>query len=831
MSLPRAHRRPYSMTAVMRAARRWRWTLVAVVSLVVASTVPLLLRLRIDADVLNLLPQSGPALRSFRTYLSEFGSLDRVYVVFEAPDGQSIADYAPLVDRYAAGLERAPEISHVDAQLFAPGKDWDYLGERVFLLLGAEATKQALGRLQGDRVLDQLAQARERLALSSPAIKQLVQQDPFDFFGLLRGRLSAANAFVQIDPTQEGYVSKDGKARLVIASPTRPPYDTDFSRRVVQRLDRIAADVLAESAAHPDETDLPPLRIDYAGGYHIALGAERTVRREAVVNLVGSLAGILLLLLVVFRSPWLFLVGAIPMALGGLLSAALNGLFDNRLSAAAAGASALLFGLGIDGVVLLYARYLEERSTTAEPGEAIARLGGSAASMLLGMTTSAATFLALTFVEFPSLQELGRLIGMGMLFGGLFTLVLVPALLPANVRRRRALSLQRLPRFVSRRGSLVLWGGGIATILLGTAALGLHVDLSLQRLQPRTPQIAFEREVARRFGLPEDVVIVLAKGKNLEALLQTDEKLREAVDASGTGLQVFSVTSMLPPMARQAQVSEAITEGGISTAALRMRIARAAKRLGFRPDAFTPFLRRVPHLLDTSARVTYEGFLQHGLEDLLSPYIARTSKGFVTAAYVRPRSNTDVAALRHLVEDMGRAGSALTVTGATIVSEEFGRRLLPQFTIGVAIGAVVVFVLMLWIFKSVPLTALALLPTGLGLIWSAGLLALLRVELDLFSLFGVLTFIGIGVDYGIHLVHRYAAEEELANALARIAPVNLVAGGIAVLGCGTLITSSYPPLRSLGIVSVVTLITCLAGSLLVLPACLAMLRRPSQTRE
>jgi predicted RND superfamily exporter protein len=113
-----------------------------------------------------------------------------------------------------------------------------------------------------------------------------------------------------------------------------------------------------------------------------------------------------------------------------------------------------------------------------------------------------------------------------------------------------------------------------------------------------------------------------------------------------------------------------------------------------------------------------------------------------------------------------------------------------------------------------------LLPVVLGLVWSAGILAMLRVPLDLFSMFGVLAFIGIGVDYGIHLVHRYSRDEDVADALAHVAPVNLIAGGIAVLGCGTLVTSSYPPLRSLGMVSIVTLVTCLAASLLVLPACL-----------
>ncbi len=86
-----------------------------------------------------------------------FGSFDRVYVVFEAPEGESIDDYAPLVDRYAELLRRDPEIARVDTQLFDPGKDWSYVFDHVFMLCGPEATAGALSRLTADGMGDELS--------------------------------------------------------------------------------------------------------------------------------------------------------------------------------------------------------------------------------------------------------------------------------------------------------------------------------------------------------------------------------------------------------------------------------------------------------------------------------------------------------------------------------------------------------------------------------------------------------------------------------------------------------------------------------------------------
>ena len=86
------------------------------------------------------------------------------------------------------------------------------------------------------------------------------------------------------------------------------------------------------------------------------------------------------------------------------------------------------------------------------------------------------------------------------------------------------------------------------------------------------------------------------------------------------------------------------------------------------------------------------------------------------------------------------------------------------------------------------------------------------VSLDLFAVFAVVTFVGIGIDYGIHLVHRYQDNGDAHEAVAHLAPVIVVAGLITLFGYGTLITSSYPPLRSMGIVSVVSVITLVAAS-------------------
>jgi predicted RND superfamily exporter protein len=197
----------------------------------------------------------------------------------------------------------------------------------------------------------------------------------------------------------------------------------------------------------------------------------------------------------------------------------------------------------------------------------------------------------------------------------------------------------------------------------------------------------------------------------------------------------------------------------------------------------------------------------------------------MTVAYVEIGGADDLSKIRAAA---AAAGPQLKVTGLPVVNAELAGRFRPQFAIGLLVGSAAVFLLMFATFKRLGLTLLALSPTVLGLIWSGAILAASGVELDLFSIFAILTLIGIGVDYGIHLVHRFSTEAgTLDHALTRIAPTNLVAAGIALLGCGSLVTSDYPPLRSLGIVTVVSLSTCLITAVIVLPALLMVLEKRS----
>jgi predicted RND superfamily exporter protein len=811
------------LATVLGAARRRRALVLLAAAAFTAISAVLATRIRFGTNVLGLLPADSPTLRVFADYLARFGTTDALYIVFEAPAGATVEDAAPLIDTYIERLGKLPEIARVDAGAFDPGKDWTYLQDRQFALMGPEAARAALASFEPAGLRTALAASRNLLA-TSPALGEVVQNDPLGLLSSLRASFGEDPAFSDLDVSRRGYVSADGRSRLVMATPTGPPFDSEFCRRLFVALDGVEAD---SRRAIPSAEATAGLGIAYAGGHRIALETEGTIRREAVMNGVTSLAGILAFLLIIFRSPWLFLVGAVPMSVATLGSVAVNGLFNRDMSAAATGTSALLFGLGIDGLVLLYSRYLEEMESGLSAEDAIVRLAGPGTSMLLGSSAAAVTFLGLTWIDLPGLQELGRLVGVGMLIGGPLTLVLVAALLPRRLVRPYSLSADWLVAFVRRRPRQILAAAALVTVVLAPLAWRLDVDLRLERLRPDTPAARLERDVMARFGVGRDVALVISEGPDLGRLLELDRQFADALKQDAPHLPARGASRLIPTPADQARTAAVLDDARVRLPAIVRDFRAAAFDAGFRHGAFDGYLERLPRLFDPGQTLTYDGYIGHGLGDLIGHFVRPVAGGFMAVTYVEVPDAADLARVARA------AGSVpgMTLTGFPVVNAELTRAFAPQFRLGLTIGVGSVLVLLLLTFRSVRDTGLALLPTVVGLLWSAAILAGLGFALDLFSVFAVLTLVGIGVDYGIHLVHRARAEPGgFDRTLSRIAPANMVAAGIALLGCGSLTLSAYPPLRALGVVTTVSLCTCLATAVLVLPA-LLVVRAPRGAQD
>ena len=148
-----------------------------------------------------------------------------------------------------------------------------------------------------------------------------------------------------------------------------------------------------------------------------------------------------------------------------------------------------------------------------------------------------------------------------------------------------------------------------------------------------------------------------------------------------------------------------------------------------------------------------------------------------------------------------------------------------------ALLTIVVVVLFLWLdFRSLKKALLAMIPLFFGVIWMVGMMGLTGMQLTLLNIMAIPLIIGIGIDDGVHLIHRYHYEgkDAIFTVFSSTGKAITITSMTTMLAFGSLVFATYRGFGSLGSALFLGVGTCLLASLLVLPALLAVTKKKNR---
>lgn len=366
---------------------------------------------------------------------------------------------------------------------------WLVLGLWIAVLAIAAPFASNLSDVQRDRAVDylpasadstQVAKIQDRLP-GGEATEMVVVYHR-DTGLTAADRATAADQIAEIASAHPltdrpaGVPSEDGTTLMYPVASTEPGQDEEARDALVDDVRRIA-----------DGGD--GLSVEVGG-----TGALTTDAGEVYNSLDGPLlyttaAVVALLLILIYRSPFLWLV---PLAVAGIadylsmgVAYGLNQWFGTSVSGQSTGIMTILvFGVGTDYALLLVSRYREELRHFERPYDAMAAaLRGCGPAVLASSGTVAAGLLCLLAADLNSSRGMGPLGTVGVLCALAAMLTLLPAILVLLGRRvfwplvprhgstpkpRRSL-MNAMGGSAERRPRAVLVGGAL---LLGALALG-----------------------------------------------------------------------------------------------------------------------------------------------------------------------------------------------------------------------------------------------------------------------------------------------------------------------------------------------------------------------
>jgi len=490
-----------------------------------------------DSSILSLLPKSDqqPLVQGAIEQMSKDFS-GRLILVLSGSNDQKLRAAVELMARKLALL---PDVSKVYWQV--EGSEVTGLREELYpyrfsvidtgirnLLLAGEyqqISDRALVRLYGP--------------LSTGG--NSIIEDPFGlYFELNVNRSSELN--IQISNSLLRLINTELPSYLLILTLKGDPFSSELQHRV---LGAIAA-----------QHSLMPATVKTIGMsgmlLHAAAGARQAKSEISTIGF-GSLAGIVIAMLLVFRRFKPLLLLLFPVVVGCIFASAMVLLIFPRVHLVT-----FAFGAGLVGVSIDYAlHFLCERRVSAADQVLHKILPG----LLLGLFSSVIAYAAQALTPFPGLRQMATFSVLGLCASWLTVVLWFPLVTRSDTEQALGFadkldSLRgKFPKLATNPGLLLL-----LLIILGLAMVSIwnsssQDDIRLLQTSPAS-LLAQEQDLHRALGMSSSSRFLLISANTLEASLQKEEQLvteLESLQAEGVigGFQALSST--LPSLERQSE--------------------------------------------------------------------------------------------------------------------------------------------------------------------------------------------------------------------------------------------------------------------------------------
>lgn len=804
----------------LRHPGRWLW-LALLVPVVLG-----LLRVKLDVDVLNLLPPGLPAVEGLRLHQQYFSNSRELIITVQAerPDhaedvARSLAEALRRESRLTASAVWQPpwlENPGQAAELLACL--WFNQPPAVFGELASRLPPQKLG--------DIAAETRENLAVSLSPLE--IARSSYDPFGLTRLPENVASAAPGPTEGQEAFVSEDGAYRVLYVQAAG---DLSTYQQCAQWLAEVRQVVDSALSAR---TEGEKVSIGYTGRPAFVAEISSGMERDFNLSIVGTAAVIAALFWLAHRrwKPMLWLLALLAVILGATL--ALGGLVFGAINVVSMGFAAVLLGLAVDYAVVHYQEAL------AHPDLSIPRVRRAIApSILWAAVTTISAFLVLNLGGLPGLAQLGTLVGLGV---ALAACVMVFEFLPPLFPDRRDAETQPVVPSPSAspppRGNTSHSGTqprrtsplGLTSALVVGASIVLcfglpRIDPTGAALRPRNSQAyATLAEVQRQITRGREPLVIVVRGQNETAVAQRLVAVQSELEAAVTKRVIagYRLPTALWP---QPEFQRANRDTARRLAAQRESFREAARTNGFA----APSLALTERILDTWERAA----ATQGVFWPTNPASQWVSQKFAA------RTPTNVFALG-LVTLTNPAGAQISALESRLPRENV------WLTGWELLGGAVFDLVRANLWKLVaPMVLLVLLSLWLAfrhpaeVLLSVGVLALSGVSLltamrlagwswNLLNLMAIPLVLGTGVDYSIFMqlaLRRHQGDLDLAH--RSVGRALLLCGATAITGFGALAWSSNAGMASLGQVCAAGIAANMLIAVFLLPAWWQALSRPT----
>ena len=755
----------------------------------------------IKTDFADLLSDDYVSVQELNRIKARIGGIAPLMIVITSDDLDAAVSFMQVL---ADSLEHSSLISSVSRL----DSKKDLLEKNRLLYMDLEDLREVNRRLDEHIELQKLKQSPLYFAFDDE------EEQVLDFSDI-EAKYQQDGAVVP-EQYRQYFITKEGNGVILRLYPAGLTTDVAFSQDLIDHIDQTIA-AIGPERFHPS------IECVYKGSFQNSANQFTIIIQDLKSTALYSIVGVLLLITLFFRQVIGSLFITLPLLMSLTWTFGVTYLAIGSLNMITVGLFAILFGLGIDFGIHIFARYREAHRRGMDIEQALTvtvRYTGKALATT-AVTTSIA-FYSLLLTDFKGFSEFGFIVGTGILF----SLVAMVAICPAFIVLAERL---RLVTPIPKRS--VLWRTGRypkpwATLLIGAVITGyslyhlgdLEFEYDFSKLKPAPPPNINKGSLPQSLKEGRSPAIVLTESYD-EAMevVRTVEAIKAANGDSSTVLNVKSVYSALPQdqdakLALIADIRALLDrEEGLFSESERAKL-----------DSLRPYL-------DVEKLTLYD--LPSDLTNEFKDKEGNILNFVAINASVELKDGKDAIRFAEEISHIETpTGKTYIASSSHIIVAEMLKVMLEDSPLAVILTLTVVAIVLLIDLRSFVNTLLVLTPLVNALVWVVGFMYVFDIKLNLYNMVAFPTIIGMGIDNSVHIFHRY---QEVGRGSLRLV---LRTTGLALLatslttmvGFSGLVPAIHPALTSIGVLSLVGLGSCFITSVTLLPALLQLRERRTE---
>ena len=785
---------------------RRAWSVLIVGLLILCASLFTLRNLSLSTSINALMPDGARSVQTLENALEMIGNYASIQVVIEAESPERVIEVAAELSPEFEKLNWVESAQYYEDVEVLIKQQLLFLSENELLELEQDAYKsfaiffaQEMAGAFGNEVTFTLGDP----GVSASSTEEL---DP--------ERVKQFEETFSAPPSERRYFASDeGKTIILVVAPKPGLEDLSNAKIMVQE---------SETAIQAYMADNPDVSIGITGRIAGQVGQFDALIRDLKIGLGSAFLIIGIVLLIAYRTPMAVPLIIVPLVISLIATLAVTTLVIGQLNLITAFLTLILFGLGIDFGVHNFARYVEERRAGLDLRETIRiiieRTGR--ASFMAAITTGA-SFFALMMTQFRAFSEFGFIAGVGMLLAFVSMYTIFPALVVIAERMGWSPEKKsREPRGRNKGRSLFAIRHPIMVLMTAIAIMAVAV-YSAPKIQFETNTKNLEATLPERFetaklsarkvlGNPSWAVMVTESYDELIAIDEHFTNMRETQGEESTILRVRSLLSFVPPpdvQQRRLDVIRRLKEQADRLSGLAPEKYKTGKEY---LDIETLSIAALPPIL----KKTYIG--------------APSTPGYLY--YIDPNVKmSDSTEAERFYEDAGQVTigdkTFYSASESFVLVEMLG--LMQSDALKAVLLVTLTTIFIVWLFfRNAVASIVVLIPPLCGVLLTLGFMGLFGPRLSIMNMVILPSLVGISVDNGIHIVHRFLGhgpKGDLGYIMLTTGRAALLTTVTTLIGFGGMIAASIGGLQGLALLAIIGFSLCLAMTWYLLPAILTLL--------